>query len=102
MSTRPCTRFLILIALFALFAATGFAQAPAPQAAPSTAEFLASLGSAPAPGAESLTPEPTFLSTPCTSSSQCPTGQLCCYPCGIDGCSNVCMTPVKGRCPFFP
>jgi hypothetical protein len=39
----------------------------------------------------------------CTSDDDCPTGQLCCYPCGIDGCQNVCMTPWRGgECPVFP
>jgi hypothetical protein len=100
---------LVLLALLALIpctqsmAQTQPATAPAPANA---ADFLATL-SAPAdapagiPATQTL-PAPTFLSTSCTSSSQCPTGQLCCYPCGIDGCSNVCMNPVRGHCPFFP
>jgi hypothetical protein len=37
----------------------------------------------------------------CTSNAQCPAGKLCCYPCGIDGCTNMCVTPVKGRCPLY-
>jgi hypothetical protein len=39
---------------------------------------------------------------PCTSNSQCPSGTLCCYPCGIPGCHNMCLTPRNGHCPFFP
>jgi hypothetical protein len=39
----------------------------------------------------------------CTSDSQCPPGLKCCYPCGVAGCSNVCMEPTEaGRCPMFP
>lgn len=38
----------------------------------------------------------------CTSSSQCPTGQLCCYPCGQDGCQFMCMNPIHGHCPIIP
>lgn len=38
-------------------------------------------------------------STVCTSNADCPTGQLCCYPCGIDGCDRVCMTVSGRRCP---
>jgi hypothetical protein len=48
-----------------------------------------------------LTPQ-TLSVTYCTSNADCPTGQLCCYPCGIDGCQRTCMNPFKGRCPFFP
>ena len=65
----------------------------APAAAPTAAQFLASLAASPAP----------VFKTGCTSNDQCPTGQLCCYPCGIEGCENVCMPPWKnGECPLFP
>jgi hypothetical protein len=50
----------------------------------------------------SQTPAPQFLATTCTSSAQCPSGQLCCYPCGIDGCSFVCTKPMNGHCPRYP
>jgi hypothetical protein len=43
-----------------------------------------------------------LASQTCTSNSQCPPGTLCCYPCGIPGCMNMCLTPVHGHCPFFP
>jgi hypothetical protein len=94
---------LVLLALLALIPCSPSMAQTAPA---NTAEFLATLSAAadaPAnvPAAQTL-PAPAFLSTSCTSSSQCPTGQLCCYPCGIDGCSNVCMNPVRGHCPFFP
>lgn len=34
------------------------------------------------------------------TSGSCPTGQKCCYPCGIEGCLWQCMTVT--RCPMFP
>jgi hypothetical protein len=74
--------------------------ATAPAAPASLAEFLETLSNAPA--AEVLPPSPGFLTTFCSSNADCPTGQLCCYPCGVEGCDFVCMTPVRGRCPFFP
>lgn len=40
---------------------------------------------------------------PCTSDTQCATGLKCCYPCGIQGCQNKCITPlVPGQCPLYP
>jgi hypothetical protein len=112
MKTR--TTVLVLLSLCALalpcLAETQPAAMPAVDsvtAAPVPADvhdFLATLSGDPtnAPEIQGLQPGPNFLSTTCTSSSQCPTGQLCCYPCGIDGCSFVCMNPVRGHCPFFP
>jgi hypothetical protein len=103
---KTSTMALVLLALLALIPCTGAmaqtapaltATAPAPA---STAEFLATL-SAPDTVTQGLTPAPQFVTT-CTSSSQCPSGQLCCYPCGIDGCSFTCTTPVNGHCPRFP
>jgi hypothetical protein len=46
---------------------------------------------------------PTSVSTTCHSDEECPTGQLCCYPCGIEGCENICMAPwgKTGECPLF-
>lgn len=40
----------------------------------------------------------------CASNSECGSGLLCCYPCGIPGCMNRCMAPdpMTGRCPLFP
>lgn len=102
---RRCTLipFALLLALVAAFvwtpaaeavgscnAAVGMEVAPA---AVQDADFLATLADV---------PSPKLASTTCTDHSQCPTGQLCCYPCGIDGCDKICMTPVRGRCPFFP
>ena len=105
---KTSTMALVLLALLALIPCTGsMAQtAPTPavtapvQAPASTAEFLATL-SAPQTVDQALTPAPQFATT-CTSSSQCPSGQLCCYPCGIDGCSFTCMKPMNGHCPHFP
>ncbi|HSK76350.1 MAG TPA: hypothetical protein VLQ45_07800 [Thermoanaerobaculia bacterium] len=98
---------LVLLTVFALVPGAPCTAETPPAAAPSVApvaDFLATLSGGPsdAPGNELLPPSPTFLSTTCTSHSQCPTGQLCCYPCGIDGCDWVCMTVVRNRCPFFP
>ena len=96
---------LVLLALLALIPCTqSVAQTPAvttAQAPASTAEFLATLSTAPDLDG-TLTPAPQFLATTCTSSAQCPSGQLCCYPCGIDGCDFVCMKPMNGHCPRFP
>ena len=114
-SSRPTSqprRFplvLLLLALLAVFAALqGMAQTPAVSAGPrtlqapaSTADFLAAL-SAPASGQDGLTPSPVFDSG-CTSSAQCPKGQLCCLACGYAGCeTHACFVPMNGHCPFFP
>jgi hypothetical protein len=74
------------------------ATAPAP-----VADFLETLssGQSSAPATQDQMPSPKFLTTYCTSDDECPTGQLCCYPCGIDGCRNICMQPIKGECPLF-
>jgi hypothetical protein len=53
-------------------------------------------------GAGVLTPSPGFAWIVCTSNTDCPTGQLCCYPCGIDGCDKICMDPWNKRCPLIP
>lgn len=99
---------LLMLALFVFFTvsvvlAQTLQPAQTPQAAPLTkAEFLATLsGQSAAPGIEVLPPSPKFLQTiTCTSDADCPTGQLCCYPCGIPDCNFVCMTPWrKNQCP---
>ncbi len=105
---------LVLLALLALFpCAQSTAQtlpAPAPAVASvttavpvsaETADFLATLSAVPNSAANDLAPAPSFM-TGCTSNAQCPAGKLCCYPCGIDGCTNMCITPIKGHCPHFP
>lgn len=40
---------------------------------------------------------------PCSSDAECGAGRMCCYPCGIEGCENVCMdvNPAHG-CPEIP
>ncbi|HEY0512538.1 MAG TPA: hypothetical protein VGH73_11575 [Thermoanaerobaculia bacterium] len=101
---------IVLLALLALIPCTqSMAQtAPTHGVAPAaasvnTAEFLATLSSpANTPGTAALPPAPTFLSTLCNTTADCPQGQLCCYPCGIDGCHNVCTTPLRGHCPLYP
>ena len=106
------THVLMMAALFVLFTVSaGLAQIPqtvqtakAPEV-PTKAELLAMLagGLDAVPDAEALPPSPTFLSTTCNSNADCPTGQLCCYPCGIPDCQFVCMTPWRGnRCPPIP
>jgi hypothetical protein len=90
-------------ALLALLALVPCAQAQTPPAAAagnslnipapvSVAEFLDTL----------QTPAPTPMATACSSSTDCPKGQLCCYPCGIDGCTPVCTRPLNGSCPRYP
>lgn len=99
---KICAMALVLFALLALVPCTpaSAAQPPVPQ---SKAEFLATLA-APnaAPVIPDLLPSPSNMSTICHSDADCPKGQLCCYPCGIDGCPNfVCTTPIKGECPLY-
>ena len=94
-----------LLTIFALaLGAPCMAETPAAPVPMDAAEFLATLSDnqSEAPSLEVLPPSPRFLSTVCTSHADCPAGQLCCYPCGIDGCDFVCMTAVRNRCPFFP
>lgn len=39
----------------------------------------------------------------CTSDTQCGTGQKCCYPCGVAGCTNQCTAVAPGKsCPLYP
>ena len=39
----------------------------------------------------------------CATDAQCATGLLCCYPCGIQGCDNVCSVPQPGGgCFMYP
>ncbi|PYQ61840.1 MAG: hypothetical protein DMF53_14415 [Acidobacteria bacterium] len=103
---RQCLRVLLLMSLCALFAVAAGAQTPqaatAPQAVPTVTQFLATLSATPgeAPGTGLLPPSPKLASTVCTSNADCPTGQLCCYPCGRFGCDFVCMAVTT--CPHFP
>jgi hypothetical protein len=66
------------------------------------AQFLATLSGGQTQTLKDLTPAPTFL-TGCTS--QCPTGEICCFLCGNppdgddSGCWG-CITPYRGRCPM--
>lgn len=91
---------LVLSALFALVLCTQCLaqtlqapQTPAVTAPMSLVTFLASLSDGPADLSGTET-------TICTSNADCPTGEICCYPCGIDGCDKVCMTPWRGHlCP---
>lgn len=39
----------------------------------------------------------------CFAGDTCGGGTKCCYPCGIQGCTNRCITPTSsGQCPMFP
>ena len=42
--------------------------------------------------------------TPCgNGSALCGPSLLCCYPCGVQGCTDRCMPPATdGKCPLFP
>lgn len=38
----------------------------------------------------------------CSAEAECAPGLLCCYPCGIRGCTNRCVQPTAaGRCPIL-
>ena len=102
---KPVLVFLALLALLPFAQLTAQAQPAA--AAPDVAQFLTTLSGgqsqAPSDLPSGLVPAPTFM-TSCTSSSQCPSGQLCCNTCGNppDGGSCMgCVNPVRGRCPLF-
>jgi hypothetical protein len=96
---------MTLCTLFAV--AVGLAQTPqpttaAPQAVPTVSAFLATLSATPGdvPGTGLLPPSPKLASTICHSNADCPSNQLCCYPCGRFGCDFVCMAVTT--CPHFP
>jgi hypothetical protein len=108
-SSSPLSRVLLLTVLFVVLAvAPSLAansssavslpgDAPGVQAgSPATAAFLATL-------ATDLSGTPGVLfASGCTSSSQCPKGQLCCYACGASDCeTRACFQPVNGHCPLF-
>jgi hypothetical protein len=102
------SRVLILAALcLAVAAAPGLAAA-APQAPATAAGFLASLSAAPPPagsGALQLPPAGARFLTGCSSSADCPTGQLCCPVGGAnDGGppKTACFSPIRGHCPLIP
>jgi len=82
------------------------AAAPAPRVAPAPdlAPFLATPSCDQTEAPSDLVPAPLFL-IGCTSSSECPTGQLCCNICGAlpdDDPSSCmrCVEPVRKRCPL--
>ncbi len=84
----PCTQALAQTQPTQLAPAIAAAATPAPVLA--KADFLASLAVDPA-------------GKTCTTNAQCPAGQLCCYPCGRFGCTNVCtVIPPGGQCPHYP
>lgn len=71
--------------------------------APDVAQPLETLSCEQAETPGDLVPAPSFM-TGCISSSECPTGQLCCNLCGAlpdDGTSCMfCVEPVMKRCPL--
>jgi len=46
-------------------------------------------------------PPPHTATASCTSSDQCPRGQLCCPACGQPDCGLACFKPFRGGCPPF-
>lgn len=105
---------LVVLALLSLIAfAQSMAQTPPvavpsanPAAAPAPdadAQFLATLSAGQIQTPNDLAPAPSFM-TGCTTSAQCPTGQLCCNVCGNPpddgGSCRACVTPIRGRCPL--
>jgi len=98
---------LVFLALLALIPCAQLMAQPAQASAavPDTAQFLATLsaGQAQAQAPIDVMPAP-LLRTSCTSSSQCPTGQLCCNLCGTPpeggGSCLGCTNPIRGRCPL--
>ena len=104
---RRTATILGLLALLALVPCTECVAQSQPASPTSTvaaatspidlAEFLATLS-----GSQTST-SLNFQYITCTDDEDCPQGQLCCYPCGIDGCNFVCMDPDRrGRCPIIP
>jgi hypothetical protein len=105
---------LVLLALLALIPLVQASAQTSPAAAtpgqpvaaplPDTAQFLAALSNAQIPAPSDLAPTPSFLAG-CTSTAQCPTGQLCCNVCGTPpdngGTCRACLTPIRGRCPLI-
>jgi hypothetical protein len=105
---KPILVLLALLTIVPLAQATAQTPVAAPPAssaqAPTTAQFLATLAIQPIKTPNDLPPAPLF-NTGCTSSTDCPTGQLCCNVCGnppVDGGScRACLTPIRGRCPLI-
>jgi hypothetical protein len=107
---------VLLTLILCTFAAFAAGSAPSPsstvvQAAPAVvsapaadrADFLASLSASPAESQSTapsgLTPAPIFMSG-CTSSAQCPAGQICCLACGYADCDRHACFATK-TCPHF-
>jgi len=61
---------------------------------------LAGCGSSTPPATRS---PPGRAGTGCSSDAECGPGLSCCYPCGVDGCENACMSVEPGAgCPAIP
>ncbi|HEY3567984.1 MAG TPA: hypothetical protein VGP73_08625 [Thermoanaerobaculia bacterium] len=100
----------LVLVLLALLALTPFAKAmaqapttaPAPAIDAATAQFLATLAGGQTQAPSDLTPAPLFKSG-CSSSADCPKGQLCCNLCGTSPDGNPCLSctkPLNGHCPL--
>jgi hypothetical protein len=83
-------------------ASTAVQTAPAVASAPAAdrADFLASLSGSQSTAPNGLNPAPVFMSG-CTSSAQCPAGQICCLACGYADCDRHACFATK-TCPHFP
>ena len=104
---------LVLLAVLALLPlaqllaqAPPVAVSPSPGAtapSPGVAQFLATLSGVQAPVPGDWVPAP-LLRTSCSTSADCPTGQLCCNVCGNPpddgGSCRACVMPIRGRCPL--
>jgi hypothetical protein len=106
---KPVLVLLALLALLPLAQAMAQTQPAVPAnpatAAPQTAaQFLATLANGPTQTPKDLVPAPSFMAS-CTSSAQCPAGQLCCNACGNSPDGNpclACLAPIRGHCPLIP
>lgn len=96
---------LVLCSFLSAVPSKAQTQLAAPVVSDADARFLATLSGGQVQAPSDLVPAPSFM-TGCTDTSQCPTGQLCCWVCGNppaedDGTiCRACVTPVKGRCPM--
>ncbi len=99
---------MALVTLLPLALATAQTPVAAPAAgsaqAAATAQFLATLATQPVTTPNDLPPSPLFR-TGCTTSADCPTGQLCCNTCGnppaLATTCRGCLAPIRGRCPLI-
>ena len=106
---RPKVCVLLLAVLFLAFglspclAEANSVGPAAPAAIAADAGFLTAPTACAARAETTTLPTPIAAATSCTSTAQCPKGQLCCLACGFFGCTaRACFAPMNGHCPFFP